>query len=122
MRDAVQLSFDDYDGRVARDIGMVEAEFAEVLSGSTYLDALEAAIKHVARRQCEVHIDDVLPLLRVKATHPNSAGSVWRRLVNDGTLVKSDSDRFRPCSVDPGKHRHDYRVYRSGLFFGRGAA
>jgi len=59
----------------ARDAGMIEAEFAETLSGSDYPTALAAAIKHVALRQCEVHIDHVLPSIKVDPKHPNSAGA-----------------------------------------------
>jgi hypothetical protein len=71
-----QLTLDDYmDVIASRDAGMIAAEFAERLSGSTYPDVLYAAICHVARRQCEVHADDVLPLVNVKPSHPNSAGS-----------------------------------------------
>lgn len=105
-----------------RDVGMIEAEFAEVLSGSDYPEVLYAAICHVARRQCEVHVDHVLRLLTVKPSSPNSAGAVWMRAIKDGTLLKSDTDRFRPCESDPAKHKHQYRVYRSGLFFGRKSA
>jgi hypothetical protein len=69
-----QLAFNLEAAIEARDAGMIAAEFAERLSGSTYPDVLYAAICHVARRQCEVHADDVLPLVNVKPSHPNSAG------------------------------------------------
>jgi hypothetical protein len=117
-----QLSFEDFTASEAarrRDIGIVEAEFAETLTGSSYCDAVYAAICHVARRQCEVHIDHVLRIVKVRPTHPNANGAPWLRAIKDGTILKSDSDRFRPCESDTGKHRHQYRVYRSGLFRGR---
>jgi hypothetical protein len=105
-----------------RDIGMIEAEFAEALSGSDYSEALYAAICHVARRQIEVHIDDVLRVLKVRASHPNSNGGPWRRAIKDGVLLKSDNDPHRPCLSDPAKHAHSYRVYQSGIFHARRAA
>lgn len=117
-----QLSFDDYTARqaaTARDVGMAEAEFAEILSGSEYPAALEAAIRHVARRQCEVFVDDVNPLVRVKPSHPNSAGAVWTRMIKEGVIVETKESRR---SNDPVKNRHKYTVYASGLFHARAAA
>lgn len=119
---AEQLSFDDYAAREAvrlRDVGMIEAEFAEVLSGSSYCDALYAAICQVARRQCEVHADDVLPLIKVKPSHPNAAGSVWRRAMKDGILLGEIGRR--KCATDLVKKAHVYPIYRSGIFRGRAA-
>lgn len=105
-----------------RDAGMVEAEFAETLTGSDYTEALYAAICHVARRQCEVHIDDVLAHCKAKPRHPNSAGSAWVRAIKDGTILKSQNDPHRPCLSDRTKHAHSYRVYQSGLFRARRVA
>lgn len=106
-------------GAMLRDAGMIEAEFAEVLSGSDYVTALRAAIDHVARRQLEVHADDVLRLVKVKPMSPNSAGFVWVQAIKDGTLIKTG--RTRPCKSDPVKHLHNYPVYRSGIFHRRRA-
>ena len=117
-----QLSFDDVIARQAmnaRDIGMIEAEFAETLSGSEFPEIAYAAICHVARRQCEVHVDDILRFLKAKPKSPNVWGSIWMRAIKNGVLLKSDNDPRRPCLSDPGKHAHEYRVYRSGLFHGR---
>lgn len=114
-----QLSFDDYTARqavAARDVGMVAAEFAEASTGSNFAEVAYAAICHVARRQSEVHVDDVLRFCKVRPSHPNAWGAVWMRAIKDGTLLKSDSDRYRPCESDPGKHKHQYRVYSSGIF------
>lgn len=116
-----QLSFDDYAARQARDVGMTEAEFAEALVNPDFGEVAYAAICHVARRQAEVHIDHVLRFLKVRPAHPNAMGSVWLRAIKDGVILKSDNDRFQPCLSDPGKHKHQYRCYRSGLFHGRGA-
>lgn len=114
-----QLSFDDYEAVRARDIGMVEAEFAERLSGSDYCDVLYAAICHVARRQCEVHADDVIPLVKVRPAHPNCAGSVWKRAMKDGVLLGEIGRR--KCATDPIKKAHVCPIYRSGVFHGRAA-
>jgi hypothetical protein len=102
-----------------RDVGMIEAEFAETLVNPDFSEALYAAICHVARRQIEVHADDVLRHLKAKPSHPNAAGIVWVRAIKDGTLIKTGMTR--PCLSDPGKHKHNYPVYRSGLFHGRAA-
>lgn len=116
-----QLSFDDYTANQAvalRDVGMVEAEFAEALTGSNFAEVAYAAICHVARRQSEVHVDDVLHYIKVRPKSPNVWGSVWRRAIRDRVLLKLPTDRFRPCLSDPTKHAHEYRAYTSGLFHG----
>lgn len=119
--EAAQLSLLDYDaGAARRDAGMIEAEFAEVLSGSDYPAALAAAIRHVALRQCEVHIDDVLPLIKAKPSHPNCAGAIWTRARVDGVL--GNEIRRRKCTTDAKKNAHAYPVYESGLFFARKSA
>jgi hypothetical protein len=102
-----------------RDSGMIEAEFAETLTGSDYPEALYAAICHVARRQCELHIDDVLRHCKAKPSHPNSAGSAWVRAIKDGVIIRTGT--VRPCVSDVGKRKHNYPLYRSGLFHGRSA-
>lgn len=120
--EARQLSFDDYTAREAlrlRDIGMIEAEFAETLVNPDFAEVAYAAICHVARRQSEVHIDDVLRVLKVRPSHPNAMGQVWRRAIKDGTLLKTNT--IRPCVSDKHKHLHNYPVYASGLFHGRAA-
>ncbi|MGY3607639.1 MULTISPECIES: hypothetical protein [unclassified Bradyrhizobium] len=117
-----QLSFDDYAAAQAvraRDVGMLEAEFAEALTSPDFAEAAYAAICHVARRQEEVHVDDVLRYCRVKPSHPNAWGAVWMRAIKDGTLLRTG--RIKPCESDPGKHKHNYPVYLSGLFRGRAA-
>jgi hypothetical protein len=104
----------------ARDVGMVEAEFAETLTGSKYSEALYAAICHVARRQCTVHIDDVLRHYRTRPSHPNAAAAPWVRAKKDGTLLGEIGRR--KCESDPTKRAHIYPVYASGLFHGRKSA
>lgn len=98
-----------------RDAGMTEAAFAEVFSNPDFGEAAYAAICHVARRQCEVHVDDVLRFFKMKPAHHNAWGSVYMRAIRDGVLIKTGM--VRPCTVDPLKHKHSSPVYRSGLFF-----
>ena len=105
-----------------RDVGMIEAEFAETLVNPDFAETAYAAICHVARMQCEVHVDHVLAYCKVRPSHPNAWGAVWMCAIKEGVILKSDSDRFRPCESDPGKHKHQYRVYTSGLFFARKSA
>ena len=118
-----QLSFDDYTARqavAARDVGMVAAEFAEALTGSNFSEVAYAAICHVARRQCEVHVDDILRYCKVKPSHPNAWGAVWMRAIKDGTIMRTGT--VRPCMSDPLKHKHNYPVYSSGVFGARRSA
>lgn len=117
-----QLSFDDEIARQAvtvRDVGMIEAEFAETLTGSNFSEVAYAAICHVARRQEEIHIDDILRHLKVRPSHPNCMGAIWLRAIRNGAIVRTG--RIRPCLSDAGKHKHNYPVYASGLFHGRNA-
>lgn len=104
----------------ARDIGMVEAEFAETLVNPDFSEIAYAAICRAARSQCEVHVDDVLAICKVKPSHPNAWGAVWMRAIKDGVIERTG--RVRPCLSDAGKHKHQYPVYRSGLFFARRSA
>ena len=102
-----------------RDTGMIEAEFAEALTGSDFSEAAYAAICHVARRQEELHVDDILRFCKARPSHYNAWGAVYMRAIKDGVILKTG--RVRPCMSDPLKHRHSSPVYRSGLFHGRAA-
>lgn len=104
-------------GAMLRDAGMVEAEFAEALTGSDFAEVAYAAICHVARRQSEIHVDDVLRFCAVKPSHFNAWGAVWQRAIKDGTIIKTGT--VRPCTSDPLKHKHSSPVYRSGIFHRR---
>jgi hypothetical protein len=104
-----------------RDDGMIEAAFAETLDQPDFEDAALAAIRQVARMQCEVHVDDVLRICKLEPKHPNVWGSIWVKAIKRGDIVKPNPKYTRPSS-DPKKHKHDYVVYRSGLFFGRKSA
>lgn len=117
-----QLSFDDFTARqamAARDIGMIEAEFAETLVNPDFAEVAYAAICHVARRQMEVHVDDILRFCKIKPSHPNAWGAVWMRAIRDGVISRTGT--VKPCLSDAGKHKHNYPLYRSGLFHGRAA-
>jgi hypothetical protein len=112
---AQQLSFDDYAAGCARDVGIVEAEFAEALV-SDFGEVAYAAICHVARRQVEVHVDDILRHCKVQPSHPNAWGAVWLKAIKEGILLRTGT--VKPCLSDPLKHKHNYPVYRSGVFHG----
>jgi len=102
------------DARARRDAGMEAAAEAERRDQPEFAPALYAAIAAVARRQATVHVDDVLPLLTVRAQHFNAAGSVWARAIRDGVIVRTG--RVRACRTDRTKHAHQSPVYRSMLF------
>lgn len=106
------------DARTRRDAGMEAAAEAERRDQPEYAPALYAAIVSVARRQASVHVDDVLPLLTVRAQHFNAAGHVWARAIKDGVIVRTG--RIRACRTDRAKHAHQSPVYASGLY-GRAA-
>jgi hypothetical protein len=115
-----QLTLDDYAQAVsARDAGMALAELAETMVQPDFSEAAYAAICHVARRQAEVHIDDLLRHLKVKPSHPNCMGQIWRRAIKEGVI--SHSGRVRACVSDKNKRAHLYPIYSSGLFHGRPA-
>lgn len=103
----------------ARDAGMAEAAFAETLVNPDFAEVAYAAICHVARRQAELHVDDILRFCKVKPSHYNAWGAVWMRAIKDGTIIKTG--RVRPCMSDPLKHRHSSPIYLSGVFHGRRA-
>ncbi|KNY20390.1 hypothetical protein AKJ13_22440 [Methylobacterium sp. ARG-1] len=93
---------------------MEAAADAEARVQPEYAATLYAAIEAVARRQATVHVDDVLPILTVRAQHFNAAGSVWARAIRDGVIVRTG--RVRACRTNRAKHAHQSPVYRSMLF------
>jgi predicted phosphoadenosine phosphosulfate sulfurtransferase len=111
----VQTSlFDLMSGRERREVGMDLASAAQGTAWGTYAYGL---LEGLAAELEEVHTDD---LARVIEWHPrtgNSMGSVWRRAVVAGLIRKSG--RTRP-SKQPGKHAHDYPIYESLVFKGKG--
>lgn len=115
-----QLTLDDYAQAVeARDAGMALAELAETMVQPDFSEAAYAAICHVARRQSELHVDDVLRFCKVRPSHPNAWGAVWMRAIKDGVILRTGT--VRPCLSDPLKHKHQYPVYASGVFHGSAA-
>lgn len=106
------------DARARRDAGMEAAAEAEDRRQPAFAVAAYAAILSVATRQATVHVDDVLTACAVRPTSPNAWGSVWKRAIREGVIVKTG--RTRPCATDRRKNCHEYPVYASGLF-GRGA-
>jgi hypothetical protein len=115
-----QLTLDDYAQAVfARDAGMALAELAETMVQPDFSAEAYAAICHVARRQSEVHVDDILRFCKVKPSHSNAWGAVWLRAIKDGVILRTGT--VKPCLSDPLKHKHNYPVYRSGVFLGRPA-
>lgn len=104
-------------GAMLRDIGMIEAEFAEALTGSDFAEVAYAAICHVARRQSELHVDDILKFCTVKPSHYNAWGAVYMRAIKDGVII--NTGRVRQCLSDPLKRRHSSPIYRSGIFHRR---
>lgn len=108
---AEQLSLDDYVEAVRRrDIGMIEAEFAENLRNPDFSTEAMNAIRRVAARQEFLFVDDIISECRVEPLHFNAWGGVWMRAIRDGVIAPTKERRH---SRDPKKHRHEYKVYRS---------
>jgi hypothetical protein len=101
------------DGAALRDTGMAIAREAQERDAPGWTERAYAVIYSVARRQPEVHVDDVLAIFREQPAHPNAWGSVWQRAVRDGVI--SRTGRLRETQ-DRRKHRHQYPVYRSEIF------
>ena len=106
-----QLDLLEY-GRTLRDSGMALAEASQALKDPTWSVDAYAAIERVARRQAEVHRNDITGLVR-EPTSPNAWGSVWQRAIRDGII--EHSGRVKPC-IDPSKHAHSSPVYASLIF------
>lgn len=96
-----------------RDAGMSVAAFAQDSKCPDWSDLAFAAIVYIARKQSTVHVDDVLQAFDLKPEHPNSWGAVWMRAIKTGVIERSG--QMRPCITDPGKHKHQYAVYRSNI-------
>ena len=103
------------DGAALRDSGMAAAGEAQERDAPGWAERAYQAIRIVARRDPEVHVDDVLAIFREQPAHPNAWGSVWQRAVRDGVI--SRTGRLRETR-DRRKHRHQYPVYQSEIFAG----
>ncbi|MGD9769767.1 MAG: hypothetical protein AB7U62_19200 [Pseudolabrys sp.] len=98
------------EAQALRDTGMTQAEGNAPIFTVRALRAIEA----IARRQPEVHIDDVLTVDIGAPAHPNAWGGVWRAAIRRGFIVATG--RTRPCETDSKKHAHQYPVYASLIF------
>lgn len=99
-----------------RDAGMALASEAQDRAIPSWSELAYRAIVAVARTQGEVHVDDVLRVFTAKPEHHNAWGAPWMRALKDGVIERTG--RVRP-SFDPGKHKHQYPIYRSKIFQGR---
>lgn len=73
-----------------------------------------AVIESIARRQSEVHVDDVLLAGVPVPAHPNAWGAVWLSAIRKGFILRTATPR--PCKTDRKKHAHQYPVYASLIF------
>jgi hypothetical protein len=108
--------FTHAEGIALRDFGMEAAASAEDQTQPLFSDTAYQTICAIAERQETVHVNDVLLACPVKPLHPNAWGAVWMRAIRAKVIEKAGYTK--PCTVDPGKHNHDYPVYRS-LIIGR---
>jgi hypothetical protein len=89
-------------------------DLAADAEGPVFAAAAYMAIKQVAMRKPEVHVDDVLTCCTIRPHHFNAWGQVWMRAIRDGLIVHSG--RVRQCVSDPAKHAHQYPIYRSLIY------
>jgi len=111
---ADQLDLLEY-ARARRDLGMDRAAEAQ---GKPWAEIAYAAIERVARRQLEVHVDDVLAEGVPTPRHYNAWGAIWVRAIKNATIQRTNQTRL--CATDKRKNAHRYPIYRS-LIFGRGS-
>lgn len=103
--------------------GQRRADRGMALAGSGNDDAREkfraeasAAIVTLARTQEFVFVDDLVGMLSVNPPDPNCWGGVWLRAIKDRLIEKTEKRRR---TAQPGKHAHEYPIYRSRLFTAR---
>ena len=108
---AKQLKLEFEKARLERDKGMATAAAAE---GAAFAVEAYATLLKIARRKQTVHIDDVLPEMKVRPAHYNAWGAVWMRALRANILTPTGVTR--PCATDSAKHAHDYKIYRSNIF------
>lgn len=78
-------------------------------------DYIDAKLEGLARERKTIHVDDLYAVIDRYPDSPNSWGSIWQRAIKRGVLAKTGLSR--PTKL-PGKHSHEYPVYRS-LFYQR---
>ena len=71
-------------------------------------------VRDIARRLPTFFVDDVR-LDFPTTLRPNAWGSVWRTLIREGCIERTNERR---CTSLIGKHCHDYPVYRSLIYVG----
>lgn len=98
-----------------RDAGMGRATDAQESKQPGWSDLAFAVIVMIARRQPEMHVDDVLSDFPMRPQHFNAWGQVWRRAIMAGVI--RNSGRVRPCA-DVRKHRHQSPIYTSLVYQG----
>ncbi len=98
------------DAQTLRDQGLAQAAANAPIFSALALQAIEA----IARRQPQVHIDDVLSAGVTAPAHPNAWGAVWLKAIRKGFIMRTAATR--PCKTDRKKHAHAYPVYASLIF------
>jgi hypothetical protein len=90
-------------------------------------EAALAAIERIARRQIQVHPDDVMPECRAEPGHHDAWdaawdatwgatwgavwGAAWAAALRNGFIQRTN--QTRPCTTDPTTHPHPCPVYFS---------
>lgn len=94
--------------------GIFLAQTAQEFVSPLWHDRAYDALVTLARMQASIHIDDYLRAFDEKPSHPNAFGAVWQRAIREHVIIHSG--RVKPCTVDPGKHKHQSPVYMSLLY------
>jgi hypothetical protein len=96
--------------RARRDVALAQVE----AHGPRWSEIAYSAIEEIARKQPQVHIDDVLAAGVSQPHHPNAWGAVWMKAIRAEIIQRSN--QTRPCTRDPKKHAHQYPVYFSRIY------
>lgn len=109
--------FDLAAGLAGKRAGIAQASAA---ADPVWREVAYLALQALARRQSEVHVDDLYAACPWRPLRANAWGAVWQRALRQGLLEKTG--RTRPTRL-PEKHAHEYPLYRSRVFrCGRPAA
>lgn len=87
--------------------GMERAAAGE---GPEWRDYAYSCLEALAKRQRTLFVDDLYAACDWLPRNPNAWGSVWARAKREGLIEKTG--QMRPSRL-PGKHAHEYVVYRS---------
>lgn len=99
-----------------RNTGMSLASDAQDRAVPQWSEMAYQTIVTLATRHRTLHVDQVLTAFPYKPGHPNAWGAVWMRAIKAGVIERTG--QIAPCTVDPGKHKHNYPVYRSLVYRG----